>query len=87
MISHMSPQAAWALKMLGQRTRRRRERAPFVGKRYFITDNLAERAQHTYDSEAKIVRLAARHPRAAVLLANEMKIAACCGRLSCPASR
>ena len=26
MISHMSPQAAWALKMLGQRTRRRSER-------------------------------------------------------------
>lgn len=65
MISHMSPQAAWALKMLGQRTRRRRDRAPFIGKRYFITANLAERAQHAYDSEAKIVRLVARHPRAA----------------------
>jgi hypothetical protein len=77
MISHMSPQAAWALKMLGQRTRRRRDRAPFVGKRYFITANLAERAQHAYDDEGKIVRLAAGHPRtAAPLPAREMKIAA-----------
>jgi hypothetical protein len=48
MISHMSPQAAWALKMLGQRTRRRRDRAPFVGKRYFITANIGERAQRMF---------------------------------------
>jgi hypothetical protein len=66
MISHMSPQAAWALKMLGQRTRRRRDRAPFVGKRYFITANLAERAQHIHSNETKVVRLPAGHPRAAV---------------------
>jgi hypothetical protein len=45
MISHMSPRAAWALKMLGQLTRRR-DRAPFVGKSYFIASNISERAQH-----------------------------------------
>jgi hypothetical protein len=58
MISHMSPQAAWALKMLGQRTRRRRERAPFVGKRYFVTANISERAQFARRNEANIVRMA-----------------------------
>jgi hypothetical protein len=48
MISHMSPQAAWSLKMRGHPTRRRRDRAPFVGKRYFITANIGERAQRMF---------------------------------------
>jgi hypothetical protein len=60
MISHMSPQAAWALKMLGQPTRRRRDRAPFVGKRYFITANISERAQFAGSNEAKVVKMAPR---------------------------
>jgi len=66
MISHMSPQATWALKMLGQRTRRRRDRAPFVGKRYFITANIAERAQQAHYEDTKTVRLVARHLPAVV---------------------
>jgi hypothetical protein len=60
MISHMSPQAAWAFKMLGQPTRRRRDRAPFVGKRYFITANISERAQFARRNEAKIIKMAPR---------------------------
>ena len=42
MLGHMSPQAWWSL---GKTVRRRRDRAPFVGKRCFITANIAERAQ------------------------------------------
>jgi hypothetical protein len=67
MISHMTPQAAWALKMLGQPTRRRRDRAPFVGKRYFITANISERAQFARRNEAKIVKMALRRVRPAVV--------------------
>lgn len=46
MISHTSPQAWWALS---KTVRRRRDRAPFVGKRYFISANIRERAQRTPD--------------------------------------
>jgi len=60
MISHMSPQAWWALKTIGQRTRRRRERAPFVGKRYFITANISERAQFARRDEANIIKMGPR---------------------------
>jgi hypothetical protein len=44
MISHMSPQAWWALH---KTVRRRRDRAPFVGKRCFVSANNGERAQCT----------------------------------------
>jgi hypothetical protein len=66
MISHMSPQAAWALKMLGQRTRRRRDRAPFLGKRYFITSNISESAQFARRDQEKIIRIAPRRVQPAV---------------------
>jgi hypothetical protein len=62
-ISHMSPQAWWALR---KSVRRRRARAPFVGKRYFITANIAERAQHAANEDARITGFRARHPRAPV---------------------
>lgn len=49
MLGHMSPQAWWALR---KAVRRRRGRAPFVGKRYFITANIGEQAQYRHGDNA-----------------------------------
>jgi hypothetical protein len=51
MLGHMSPQAWWAL---GKFVRRRQARAPFIGKRYFITANINERAQRAHDDTAML---------------------------------
>jgi hypothetical protein len=56
MLGNMSPQAWWALN---GKVRRRRARAPFVGKRYFITANISEPAQHAHYDETKVVKLGA----------------------------
>ena len=79
MLGHMSTQAEW-----GRPIRRRPERAPFVGKRYFITANISERAQRAHYEEARVAWFRARRPCAAVEHqrhldpppSREMKIAA-----------